>query len=155
MDRWSQFYLSPVDLGHTKLERQEKKRAKRSATVCMFVYACVHIRAGMFKQMLLKSFALLLYCPTNDTCVSVYFYRHKGPICSVCCIWKLAVFHQSSYLWCWSWLTTLRCHQARSVWSASFGLHGLPWWRWRLPEWAQRSLVCSSHGSSCDLLEPW
>lgn len=92
MDRWSPFYLSPVDLGHTKLERQgEKKRAKGSATVRTFVYACVHIRAGMFKQMLLKSFALLFYCPTNDTCVPVYFYGHKGLICSVCCcMWKLA-----------------------------------------------------------------
>lgn len=77
MDRWSQFYLLPVDLGHTKLERQKKKRAKGSATVCVFVYACMHIRAYVFKQMLLKSSALLLYCPTNDTCVPVYFYTQR------------------------------------------------------------------------------
>lgn len=39
MDRWSQFYLLPGDLGHTKLERsKKKKKAKGSATVCMFAY---------------------------------------------------------------------------------------------------------------------
>lgn len=51
MDRWSQFYLLPVDLGHTKLERQKKKkRAKGSATVCVFVYACMHAHTGVRVQ---------------------------------------------------------------------------------------------------------
>lgn len=44
MDRWSQFYLSPVDLGHTKLERQGKKKSKR---VSYIVHVCVRMRAHM------------------------------------------------------------------------------------------------------------
>lgn len=58
MDRWSQFYLSPVDLGHTKLERRQKNEHRVSYDICVFVCACVHIRACVFKQI------LLLYCST-------------------------------------------------------------------------------------------
>lgn len=46
MDRWSQFYLSPVDLGHTKLERQEKKEQRgQLQCACLCTQACTYERA--------------------------------------------------------------------------------------------------------------
>lgn len=44
----------------------------------MYVCARVNTWACVFHQMLPKSSALLLYCPTNDTCGLVYFLQTKS-----------------------------------------------------------------------------
>lgn len=43
MDHWSQFYPSPADLGHTKLERQKGQKGQLQhvcAQVCTYARAC-------------------------------------------------------------------------------------------------------------------
>lgn len=58
MDHWIRFYLLLVDPGHTTLGSGGKKKA-RIVSHCM----C------QCKQMSLNPLDLLLYCPTNATCV--------------------------------------------------------------------------------------
>lgn len=74
MGHWSRFYPLPEDLGHTKLEGRKKKEQKGQVQ-CVYVCAPVNTWACVFQQMLLNSSALLLYCPTNDTCGLVYFLQ--------------------------------------------------------------------------------